>query len=108
MSTSRPLRRVEASIYLKEMHGVEHSPKTLAKLAVVGGGPSFRLMGRFPIYEPDDLDAYVQSRLSEKVKALRSSHATSAPPRSHERCAIRKRPPCGDRRAFGKSASLTG
>ena len=33
------LRRKQASEYLRERHGITLSPATLAKLAVVGGGP---------------------------------------------------------------------
>ena len=34
------LRRAEASAYLKEKHGIDRAPTTLAKYAVVGGGPN--------------------------------------------------------------------
>ena len=56
-------RRNEASEYLREEHGVQLSPATLAKLAVIGGGPPFRLDGRFPVYDRDDLDIYAIERL---------------------------------------------
>ena len=39
------------------------SPKWLAKLAVVGGGPIYRKAGRFPLYTADDLDQWATSRL---------------------------------------------
>jgi hypothetical protein len=65
---SRPrLRRSEASRYLEEAHGVKRSPKTLAKDAVVGGGPPFRKDGNTPLYAPSDLDAWVEGRLSKLV-----------------------------------------
>ena len=57
----RPLRRAEASAYLKEHYGIDRKPSTLAKLAVVGGSPPFRHAGRFPIYAPDDLDHWALS-----------------------------------------------
>ena len=65
-SSRRPLRRSEASAYLKEQHGIDRKPSTLAKLAVVGGSPPFRHAGRFPIYAPDDLDKWALSILSPK------------------------------------------
>lgn len=57
------LRRRDASAYLAAAHGVRLSPNTLAKLAVVGGGPRFRLDGRFPLYERAELDAFAARRL---------------------------------------------
>ena len=64
---TRLLRRVEASTYLLETHGVRRAVSTLAKLACVGGGPRFRIAGRTPLYAPDDLDAYAESILSPLV-----------------------------------------
>ena len=43
--------------------------KTLAKLAVVGGGPAYRKAGKFPLYEPDDLDEWALAKLSAKVRS---------------------------------------
>jgi hypothetical protein len=57
------MRRREASQYLQEQHGIRLAHATLAKLAVVGGGPPFRLDGRFPVYDRDALDAYASARL---------------------------------------------
>jgi hypothetical protein len=57
------MRRKVASEYLLQEHGVSLSPATLAKLAVIGGGPSFRKDGPFPIYERTDLDAFATVRL---------------------------------------------
>jgi hypothetical protein len=45
------------------------APATLAKKAVVGGGPAYKLAGKFPIYAQDDLDAWAKSRLSERVSS---------------------------------------
>ncbi len=69
MSINRPLRRNEASIYLYENHGIRRAVGTLAKLAVVGGGPRFRVAGRIPLYAPDDLDAWAESILSPLVNS---------------------------------------
>lgn len=57
------MRRSEASQYLQDQHGVRLAHATLAKLAVVGGGPPFRLDGRFPVYDREALDAYASERL---------------------------------------------
>jgi hypothetical protein len=57
------MRRREASDYLDKEHGVRLAPSTLAKLAVVGGGPRFRSDGRFPVYERSELDAFAAARL---------------------------------------------
>ena len=63
---SKPLlRRGAASAYLLERWGVERAPATLAKLAVTGGGPRFRKAGRWPLYDPDDLDAWAQDLIGE-------------------------------------------
>lgn len=51
----RYLRRREASAYLRERHSVVRAPTTLA---VIGGGPKFRHVGRIPIYPVEELDAY--------------------------------------------------
>jgi len=66
MNSSRFLRRREAAQYLQE-RGIPCAAKTLAKLAVVGGGPIFRRIGRIPLYQADDLDRWVTSKLSPPV-----------------------------------------
>jgi hypothetical protein len=60
-------RRRAASGYLRHKWGIERAPGTLAKLAVVGGGPRFRKAGRIPLYAPTDLDAWAQELLGEPV-----------------------------------------
>jgi hypothetical protein len=69
------LRRGAASEYLKANWGVVRSPSTLAKYAVLGGGPPFRRDGRVPLYSSDDLDQWVASRLSAPMRS--TSDATS-------------------------------
>lgn len=61
---NRRLRRKDASIYLLDTWGVSRTAKTLAKLAVTGGGPPFRKDGRFPLYLEADLDVWVEKQLS--------------------------------------------
>lgn len=60
----RLLRRKEAARYLTERRGLPVAAQSLAKLAVVGGGPAFRKFGRFPIYDVDDLEAWANAKLS--------------------------------------------
>jgi hypothetical protein len=66
-ASHRMLRRYEAAPYVENRWGYPLSPKTLAKFAVIGGGPSFRKAGRFPLYDPTDLDDWVRGRLTRKV-----------------------------------------
>jgi hypothetical protein len=73
------MRRRVASDYLAAEHGVRLSANTLAKLAVVGGGPRFRLDGRFPLYERRELDSFAAARLgplrastSDQPKAMKA------------------------------------
>jgi hypothetical protein len=69
VGAERLLRRPEASRYLNEIWGIPHAPATLAKLAVVGGGPEFRKAGRTPLYPQDGLDTYAQSKMSRRVRS---------------------------------------
>lgn len=58
------LRRAAAAAYVREHWGAPCSVRWLAKLAVTGGGPPFRKFGRFPIYDPADLDAWATKRMT--------------------------------------------
>ena len=69
MTPHRFLRRKAASIYLHQTYGLDRAPSTLAKLAVIGGGPPFRRMGRVPLYAEDDLDEWVASKLSAPMRS---------------------------------------
>lgn len=74
----RRLRREDASKYLIENWGVSRTSKTLAKLAVVGGGPIFQKDGRIPLYLEADLDKWVRSRLSSPVTSTAELSALKA------------------------------
>ena len=63
---TRRYRRDQAVDYLKAQWGLEFRPSTLAKLATLGGGPTFEHFGRWPVYTAEDLDAWVEARLSAK------------------------------------------
>ena len=69
MSGSAYLRRQAAAEYLRTRWGVPCSPKTLAKLACVGGGPVYRRFGRIPLYLIADLDAYAEAKISKPVQS---------------------------------------
>jgi hypothetical protein len=62
MHPAQFLRRKPAGEYLKTKFGFG-SEKTLAKLAVVGGGPPFRKAGAAVLYEPKDLDAWALAKI---------------------------------------------
>jgi hypothetical protein len=57
----------EAASYINEIWGIPCSPKTLAKLFCIGGGPRARKAGRIPLYEEHDLDEWAASKLTRKV-----------------------------------------
>lgn len=65
----RRLRRIEASTYLLENWGISRTPKTLAKLATIGGGPPMEYDGRLPLYTEEGLDAWARNRLSVPVSS---------------------------------------
>jgi hypothetical protein len=72
-TNSKPfyLSRRRAALFLEGAYGARISPDTLAKMAVRGNGPPFRKLGQHVVYEPADLTAWAESRLSAKV------HSTS-------------------------------
>jgi hypothetical protein len=67
--SDRLLRRAEAAHYIQERWGYPSSPRTLAKLACVGGGPTFRRASRFPLYEVRHLDEWVRAKLTRPVRS---------------------------------------
>jgi hypothetical protein len=68
MNTKR-LRRNEAAEYIHRTHGIPCRPRTLAKWAVVGGGPIFRKAGNVPLYDTADLDVWAESKMSKPVRS---------------------------------------
>jgi hypothetical protein len=86
MSTPNYLNRNFASEYLLITWGIKRSPKYLAKLAVIGGGPPFRKAGRDPLYAPLDLDAWVEEimgpvvRSTSELPSLPSIHDVASAP----------------------------
>ena len=56
-------------MHIHDKWGYPCSPRTLAKYAVIGGGPVFRRAGRFPLYSAEDLDEWVASKLSAPMRS---------------------------------------
>jgi hypothetical protein len=56
------LNRQQTANRLTEL-GLKTQATTLAKYAVVGGGPPFQKWGRMPVYDPDLVDRWAQERL---------------------------------------------
>lgn len=76
MTEQTYLRRDKAAAYLQERYGA-YTTDTLAKLACVGGGPKFRKMGPYPVYLPEDLDEWAQSRMSRTVSSTSELEAAN-------------------------------
>jgi hypothetical protein len=66
---TRYLRRNAASEYLMETWGISRTPKTLAKLATIGGGPKFCRDGRIPLHTEEWLDEWVREQLSATISS---------------------------------------
>jgi hypothetical protein len=73
LSSPEYLRRKSAAQYVREHWGVPCSPNTLAKLATIGGGPVFQRSGRIPLYTSDNLDRWVESKLSKPMRSTSDS-----------------------------------
>jgi hypothetical protein len=58
-----------ATKYLSEKYHLPCSEKTLAKLRCIGGGPPFRLVGRFPLYPISGLDEWAKSKIGPLVRS---------------------------------------
>jgi hypothetical protein len=70
----RRLRRKNASAYLKETWGIDYAPRTLAKLACIGGGPEMEYAGRFPLYTEPLLDAWATEKISPPGASTTQRH----------------------------------
>jgi hypothetical protein len=69
LTGQRMLRRAEAAEYVRDRWGYPLAARTLAKMAVTGGGPTFRRASRFPLYEVKDLDEWVRAKLTRPVRS---------------------------------------
>ena len=64
----RDMTRAETAQYITD-HWFPCSPKTLAKLAVIGGGPAFRKAGRVPLYSEASVDGWAESKIGPLVRS---------------------------------------
>jgi len=60
------LSRADAAQYLTE-RGLPISKNTLQKYATTGGGPDYRRWGNRAVYSPDDLNDWIDRKLSEPM-----------------------------------------
>lgn len=90
MEPHRFLRRKAASTYLQKTYGLERAPSTLAKLAVIGGGPLFRRINRVPLYSTDDLDSWVASKLSGPMRSTSDFACAAGQPAGPGECAPKR------------------
>lgn len=65
MSFPKYLRRKQAARYLNDEWGLPTAASTLAKVAVLGGGPAFHSAGRIPLYCVEELDRYAKAKLGK-------------------------------------------
>ena len=75
------MRRKLASEYLFEVHGISLSHATLAKLAVLGGGPTYWKDGAFPVYGVAQLDEFAVSRLGKLRRSISDRNQVAKAPR---------------------------
>jgi hypothetical protein len=78
------LRRSQAVEYLRAVHGIPTTVSTLAKLACVGGGPSFQKFGRTVLYPREELDRWAEARISAVWRSTSEADIPSIGVPSHE------------------------
>lgn len=67
------LNRVDAAQYLSRK-GLKTASATLAKLAVTGDGPPYRLWQNRAVYEVTDLDQWASTKLGPKIQSSAQRH----------------------------------
>lgn len=77
-ATRRYLRRAEAGDYLRARYRF-CSAKTLAKLASVGGGPSYFRAGNVALYAREALDEWAIAKIGEQ-RTNTAEHGVRQPP----------------------------
>jgi hypothetical protein len=68
-------RRSEAAQFLSGL-GLPVAAATLAKYAVIGGGPSFQRWSRFPVYTEEALRTWAEQRLGKPASST-TEHAAN-------------------------------
>jgi len=76
VNIQRRLDRKQAAAFLTE-RGYRTAPATLAKLACLGGGPTFESFGRRPLYREADLIAWAQARTTGQRRSTGDPGAAS-------------------------------
>ena len=87
MQPPRFLYRRDAAEYLLTKHGLEVSAEHLARFAVNGGGPRFRLLAGCPsraVYTQKDLDDWSESYIGPLVTRVSDHPAHQSGPRKGE------------------------
>jgi hypothetical protein len=85
---------------------VNCAPGTLAKYAVIGGGPIFRRIGRVPLYAEDDLDQWITSKLSGPMRSTSDTASQNCEmPDSYQQAAPRATVKQGDSDGVEKSTA---
>jgi len=78
MDSPKFRRRKQAGAYLLSSYrfGAE---KSLAKLAVTGGGPEYHMAGQFPVYTLESLDYWAMSKIGSPVHSTSEARANHSP-----------------------------
>ena len=71
------LRRKQAASYVRDVWGLPCAHQTLAKLAVLGGGPIYRKAGRYPLYLIEDLDRWAQGKIGSPQSSTSQRYPTA-------------------------------
>jgi hypothetical protein len=66
--TDRYLSRAESAEYLKN-RGLPTAKTTLQKYATTGGGPVYRRFGNRAVYTADDLNNWIEEKLSPPLSS---------------------------------------
>lgn len=60
----RYMSREEAAQYLTNVLGLKVSKNTLQKWVTTGGGPVYRIFGKYAVYLTDDLQVWANHKLT--------------------------------------------
>ncbi len=76
---------------LRERYGFG-SVASLAKWRTIGGGPCFRKLDRFVLYDPDELIAWAEAKISAPFSSTSEAGSGQPCPEGRRRGRPRKRP----------------
>jgi hypothetical protein len=69
MQIPKFIERAAAAAYIRETWGIPCAAQTLAKLAVIGGGPEYHKVGRSAMYSHTSLDTWANQKLGKAIKS---------------------------------------